>query len=62
VAGLVGVTAQRDFDAHNNNGAVAIFHTGDTGWAIKVGGVYAMVVTNSKFNPFFTVGALVQQN
>ncbi|ALK34160.1 DUF2957 domain-containing protein [Burkholderia plantarii] len=58
--GLVKVTALQDFDARNSSGPVAIFHSGDTGWAIKVGEVYAMVMNNSQYNPFFTVGAFVQ--
>jgi len=59
-AGLIGVTAQQDFNAKNASGPVAIVQNGDTGWAIKVGDVYAMVMNNSKFNPFFTVGSLVK--
>ncbi len=61
VPGLIGVTALQDFDASNNGTPVAIFHAADTGWVMKVGGVYAMVMNNSAFNPFFTVGAFVQQ-
>ncbi|WP_175705070.1 DUF2957 domain-containing protein, partial [Burkholderia ambifaria] len=58
--GLVKVTALQDFNAVNSTGNVAIFKQGATGWAIKVGEVYAMVVNDSQFNPFFTVGAFVQ--
>ncbi|MGN3961436.1 DUF2957 domain-containing protein [Burkholderia gladioli] len=58
--GLVKVTALQDFNAVNTAGNVAIFKQGATGWAIKVGEVYAMVVNDSQFNPFFTVGAFVQ--
>ncbi|ACR31176.1 DUF2957 domain-containing protein [Burkholderia glumae] len=58
--GLIKVTALQDFNARNGSGPVAIFHSGDTGWAIKVGEVYAMVMNNSQYNPFFTVGAFVQ--
>ena len=59
-AGLIGVTAQQDFKASGAGGPVAIVQNGDTGWMIKVGEVYAMVMNNSKFNPFFAVGALAQ--
>ncbi|KWF03347.1 DUF2957 domain-containing protein [Burkholderia pseudomultivorans] len=58
--GKVKVTATQDFNAKGANGDVAIFSKGDTGWIVTAGNVYAMVVNNSKVNPFFTVGAFVQ--
>ncbi|KVO00364.1 hypothetical protein WJ70_03850 [Burkholderia ubonensis] len=58
--GKIKVTATRDFNATSANGNVAIISKGDTGWAVKIGNVYAMVMNNSRPNPFFTVGAFVQ--
>ncbi|KVC56012.1 DUF2957 domain-containing protein [Burkholderia stagnalis] len=58
--GKIKVTALRDFNARNANGDVAIISKGDTGWAVKIGNVYAMVVNDSRTNPFFTVGAFIQ--
>lgn len=58
--GKIKVTATRDFNAQGSAGTVAVFKKGDYGWLIKVGNVYGMVVNNSQYNPFFTVGAFVQ--
>ncbi|PCE30597.1 DUF2957 domain-containing protein [Burkholderia ubonensis] len=58
--GKIKVTATRDFNARNADGNVAIIRNGDTGWAVKIGNVYAMVMNDSQVNPFFTVGAFVQ--
>ncbi|WP_175779245.1 DUF2957 domain-containing protein [Burkholderia anthina] len=58
--GKIQVTATQDFNAKGPDGNVAIFSKGDTGWLVTAGNVYAMVVNNSKVNPFFTVGAFVQ--
>ncbi|MBR8312697.1 DUF2957 domain-containing protein [Burkholderia dolosa] len=58
--GRIKVTANSDFNAKGANGNVAIFSKGDTGWIVTAGNIYAMVVNNSKVNPFFTVGAFVQ--
>ena len=58
--GKIKVTASQDFNAKGADGNVAIFSKGDTGWIVTAGSVYAMVVNNSKVNPFFTVGAFVQ--
>ncbi|AOJ16407.1 DUF2957 domain-containing protein [Burkholderia vietnamiensis] len=58
--GKIKVTVAQDFNAKGANGNVAIFAKGDTGWLVTAGNVYAMVVNNSKVNPFFTVGAFVQ--
>ncbi|WP_175981754.1 DUF2957 domain-containing protein [Burkholderia sp. BCC1630] len=58
--GKIKVTAMRDFNAKNANGNVSIIHQGDTGWAVEIGSVYAMVVNDNHVNPFFTVGAFVQ--
>lgn len=55
--GLVKVTAQNDF----TSGAATVFKTGDTGYLIKVGSVYAMLMNGTGLpNPFFTIGAFVQ--
>ncbi|MDP1465519.1 DUF2957 domain-containing protein, partial [Klebsiella pneumoniae] len=58
--GKLIVTAQNDFNARGASGNVALFKAGDTGVAVKVGNVYAMLMNNNKYNPFFTVGAFVQ--
>ena len=58
--GKLIVTAQNDFNAQGASGNVALFKAGDTGVAVKVGNVYAMLMNNNKYNPFFTVGAFVQ--
>ena len=58
--GKLLVTAQNDFNAQGASGNVALFKAGDTGVAVKVGNVYAMLMNNNKYNPFFTVGAFVQ--
>ncbi|WP_407973345.1 DUF2957 domain-containing protein (plasmid) [Burkholderia pyrrocinia] len=58
--GKIKVTAMRDFDVKNASGTVPIVSRGDTGWAVTVGNVYAMVMNDSQVNPFFTVGAFVQ--
>ncbi|HTH75873.1 MAG TPA: DUF2957 domain-containing protein [Trinickia sp.] len=55
--GLVKVTAQNDF----RSGAAPVFKTGDTGYLIKVGSVFALLMNGSGLpNPFFTIGAFVQ--
>lgn len=55
--GLVKVTAKNDFAS----GAAAVFKTGDAGYLIKVGSVYAMLMNGTGLpNPFFTIGAFVQ--
>ena len=55
--GLVEVTAQNAF----TSGAATIFKTGDTGYLIKAGSVFAMLMNGSgRPNPFFTIGAFVQ--
>lgn len=59
-AGVMGATAQRDFNASNSSGPIAIVRSGDTGWIVKVGEVYAMVMNPNKFNPFFAIGAFVE--
>ena len=46
--------------AKGASGNVALFKAGDKGVAVRVGNVYAMLMNNNKFNPFFTVGAFVQ--
>ncbi|RKP55779.1 DUF2957 domain-containing protein [Pararobbsia silviterrae] len=58
--GLVGVTALQAFNASSNGSPVAIFNAGAIGWTIQVGGVYAMVMNSNLFNPFFSVGMVVQ--
>ena len=58
--GKLIVTAQNDFNAQGASGNVALFKAGDKGVAVKVGNVYAMLMNNNKYNPFFTVGAFVQ--
>ncbi|WP_175924308.1 DUF2957 domain-containing protein [Burkholderia latens] len=58
--GKIGITASSDFAAKDSNGAVSIIRRGDTGWIVSIGNVYAMVMNDSKVNPFFTVGAFVQ--
>jgi hypothetical protein len=58
--GKVRVTAQNDFTTQGASGSVALFKAGDTGVAIKVGNVYALLMNNAQYNPFFTVGAFVQ--
>ncbi|ANH74972.1 hypothetical protein ACS15_0957 [Ralstonia insidiosa] len=58
--GKLLVTAQNDFNAQGASGNVALFKAGDKGVAVRVGNVYAMLMNNNKFNPFFTVGAFVQ--
>ncbi|MBN3791126.1 DUF2957 domain-containing protein [Burkholderia sp. Ac-20353] len=58
--GKIKVTASNDFNALGAAGKTAIFSKGDTGWIVMDGNVYAMVVNNSKVNPFFTIGAFVQ--
>ena len=58
--GKLIVTAQNDFNAQGASGNVALFKAGDKGVAVKVGDVYAMLMNNNKYNPFFTVGAFVQ--
>ena len=55
--GLVKVTALNPF----TSGAASIFQAGDTGYLIKVGSVYAMLMNGAgRPNPFFTIGAFVQ--
>jgi hypothetical protein len=55
--GLVKVTAQNAF----RSGAATIFGTGDAGYLIKAGPVFAMLMNGSgRPNPFFTIGAFVQ--
>jgi hypothetical protein len=55
--GLVKATAQNDF----TSGAATVFKTGDTGYLIKVGPMFAMLMNGSGWpNPFFTIGAFVQ--
>jgi hypothetical protein len=55
--GLVKVTAQNAF----TSGGATIFKTGDTGYLIKAGSVFAMLMNGSgRPNPFFTIGAFVQ--
>jgi hypothetical protein len=58
--GKIKVNVLSDFRAQGSTGAVSIFKKGDTGYLIKVGNVYGMVVNNSQVNPFFTVGAFVR--
>jgi hypothetical protein len=55
--GLVKVTAQNNF----TSGAATVFKTGDTGYLIKVGSVFAVLMNGTGLpNPFFTIGAFVQ--
>ncbi|PMS16855.1 hypothetical protein C0Z18_22170 [Trinickia dabaoshanensis] len=55
--GLVQVTAQNNF----TSGAATVFKTGDTGYMIKVGNVFAVLMNGTGLpNPFFTIGAFVQ--
>jgi hypothetical protein len=55
--GLVKVAALNPF----TSGHAAVFKAGDTGYLIKVGPVYAMLVNGTGLpNPFFTIGAFVQ--
>lgn len=55
--GLLKVTAQNPF----KSGAATVFKAGDTGYLIKVGSVYAMLMNGTGLpNPFFTIGAFVQ--
>ncbi|RDV00543.1 DUF2957 domain-containing protein [Trinickia dinghuensis] len=55
--GLVKVTAQNNF----TSGTATVFKTGDTGYLIKAGSVFAMLMNGAGLpNPFFTIGAFVQ--
>jgi hypothetical protein len=55
--GLVKVAALNPF----TSGHAAVFKAGDTGYLIKVGPVYAMLMNGTGLpNPFFTIGAFVQ--
>lgn len=55
--GLVKVTAQNNFAS----GTAAVFKAGDTGYLIKVGPVFALLMNGTGLpNPFFTIGAFVQ--
>ncbi|MGN6651807.1 DUF2957 domain-containing protein [Trinickia sp.] len=55
--GLVNVTAQNKF----TSGAATVFKSGDTGYLIKVGPVFAVLMNGTGLpNPFFTIGAFVQ--
>ena len=55
--GLVEVTAQNDFAS----GAATVFKRGDTGYLIKAGSVFALLMNGTGLpNPFFTIGAFVQ--
>lgn len=55
--GLVRVTAQNSFAS----GVAAVFKGGDTGYLIKVGPVYALLMNGAGLpNPFFTIGAFIQ--
>ncbi len=55
--GLVKVAAQNRFES----GPASVFKAGDTGYLIKVGPVYAMLMNGTGLpNPFFTIGAFVQ--
>ena len=55
--GLIKVTAQNNFAS----GAATVFKTGDTGYLIKAGSVFALLMNPSGMpNPFFTIGAFVQ--
>lgn len=60
VPGKLKLNILSDFVAQGSSGAVPIFQKDDAGYLIKSGNVYAMVVNNSKINPFFTVGAFVR--
>jgi hypothetical protein len=55
--GLIKVTAQNNF----MSGDATLFKTGDTGYLIKAGSVYAVLMNGVGLpNPFFTIGAFVQ--
>jgi hypothetical protein len=55
--GLVRVTAQDDL----LSGATPVFKRGDTGWLMKSGRLFAVLVNGANApNPFFAIGAFVQ--
>lgn len=55
--GLVKVIAQNDFAS----GTATVFKRGDSGYLIKAGSVFALLMNGTGLpNPFFTIGAFVQ--
>jgi Protein of unknown function (DUF2957) len=57
VTAQAGLTASIEGDAATG---VALFKTGDVGVLVSVGEVYALLMNNAQYNPFFTLGLFAE--